>query len=150
MGRAQVEQLEKNGSYLSVPKGISMRPMIVGGRDAVMIRKIKKPPKRYDLVMYVRPNMQGVIHRVIHVRNGRYIICGDNCWRLEYVKPEQIKGIVTEYCRKGGEWKPVTNFWYQVYVHIWVDFLFIKRPIFYLRDKIKKYFGKLNKNAKKY
>ena len=141
MGLAQLEQLEQYGNYISVPNGISMRPMIIGGRDAVMIRKLESPPKRYDLVMYVRPDMQGVVHRVIHVRENDFIICGDNCWRLEYVKPEQIKGIVTEYCRKNGKWKPVTNFWYQVYVHIWVDLLFIKRPLFYVRDKIKKMLG---------
>jgi len=141
MGLAQLEQLEQHGNYISVPNGISMRPMIVGGRDAVMIRKLQSPPKRYDLVMYVRPDMQGVVHRVIRVRENDYIICGDNCWQLEFVKPEQIKGIVTEYCRKNGKWKPVTNFWYQVYVHIWVDLLFIKRPMFYIRDKIKKMLG---------
>ena len=141
MGLAQLEQLEQHGNYISVPNGISMRPMIVGGRDAVMIRKLQSPPKRYDLVMYVRPDMQGVVHRVIRVRENDYIICGDNCWQLEFVKPEQIKGIVTEYCRKNGKWKPVTNFWYQVYVHIWVDLLFIKCPMFYIRDKIKKMLG---------
>jgi len=141
MGLAQLEQLEQHGNYISVPNGISMRPMIIGGRDAVMIRKLESPPKRYDLVMYVRPDMQGVVHRVIRIRENDYIICGDNCWQLEYVKPEQIKGIVTEYCRKKGKWRPVTNFWYQVYVHIWVDLLFIKRPVFYVRDKIKKMLG---------
>ena len=88
MGLAQLEQLEQYGNYISVPNGISMRPMIIGGRDAVMIRKLESPPKRYDLVMYVRPDMQGVVHRVIHVRENDFIICGDNCWRLEYVKPE--------------------------------------------------------------
>lgn len=60
MGKAQLDQLEKHGSYISVPSGISMRPMIVGGRDAVLIKKLTKKPERYDLVMYVRPDLQGV------------------------------------------------------------------------------------------
>ncbi|MEE5991941.1 MAG: S24/S26 family peptidase [Oscillospiraceae bacterium] len=140
MGKAQLKQLEEHGFYISSPKGISMRPMIMEGKDAVVIKKIETPPIRYDLVMYVRPNMQGVIHRVIHVREDEYIICGDNCWQFEHVKPEQIKGIVTEYCHN-GKWKPVTNFKYQVYVHLWVDLLFLKRPVFYVRDKIKKALG---------
>lgn len=42
MGKVQLEQLERHGSYLSVPSGISMRPMIYGGRDAVLIKKITK------------------------------------------------------------------------------------------------------------
>ena len=137
MGKSQIEQLEKYGSYLSVPSGISMRPMIRGGRDAVLIKKLTHKPKRYDLVMYVRPNLQGVIHRVVCYENGKYVIIGDNCWQYEYVKPEQIKGIVTEFCHK-GKWHTIDNRLYKLYVHIWVDLLFIKRPLFYARDKFKK------------
>lgn len=136
MGKIQLEMLERDGRYISVPRGISMRPMIRGGRDAVVIEKLKDMPKRYDLVMYVRGEEQGVIHRVIHAGSDRYIICGDNCWKLEYVKPEQIKGIVTEYCRK-GKWHDVSYLPYRLYVHLWVDFLFLKRPVFCIRDKIK-------------
>ena len=137
MGKVQIEKLEKYGSYLSVPSGISMRPMIRGGRDAVLIKKLTHKPKRYDLVMYVRPNLQGVIHRVVRYENGKYVIIGDNCWRYEYVKPEQIKGIVTEFCHK-GKWHKVDEKLYQLYVHLWVDFVFVKRPVFYLRDKLKR------------
>jgi hypothetical protein len=137
MGKAQVEELTKHGNYISVPRGISMRPMIYGQRDAVLIEALKEPPKRYDLVMYTRPNAQGVIHRVIRKRADDYMICGDNCYQLEYVKPEQIQGIVTQFCRK-GTWYSVENRWYQFYVHFWVDFLFIKRPLFYVRDKVKR------------
>ncbi|MBP3747144.1 MAG: S24/S26 family peptidase [Ruminococcus sp.] len=137
MGKVQLEQLEKHGSYLSVPNGISMRPMICGGRDAVLIKKLTKKPKRYDLVMYVRPNLQGVIHRVVRFENGRYIIIGDNCWQYEYVKPEQIKGIVTEFCHN-GKWHKTDEKIYNLYVHLWVDFLFIKRPLFYIRDMLKR------------
>ncbi|MBR3283197.1 MAG: S24/S26 family peptidase [Ruminococcus sp.] len=137
MGKAQLDQLEKHGSYISVPSGISMRPMIVGGRDAVLIKKLTKKPERYDLVMYVRPDLQGVIHRVVRFKNGKYIIIGDNCWQLEYVKPEQIKGIVTEFCHK-GKWHKTDEKLYQLYVHLWIDLLFIKRPLFRVRDKIKR------------
>lgn len=137
MGQIQFDLLERDGHYISVPKGISMRPMIVGRRDAVLIEKLKTKPKRYDLVIYVRGKELGVIHRVIHVKGDDYIICGDNCWQLEYVKLEQIKGIVTEYCRK-GKWHKVDNLPYKIYVHLWVDLLFLKRPLFYVRDKIKR------------
>lgn len=136
MGKVQLEQLEQHGSYLSVPSGISMRPMIRGGRDAVLIKKLTKRPKRYDLVMYIRPNMQGVIHRVVRFENGKYIIIGDNCWQYEYVDPKQIKGIVTEFCHK-GKWHSVDEKLYLFYVHLWVDFVSVKRPLFYVRDKLK-------------
>lgn len=136
MGKIQFELLERDGRYISVPSGISMLPMIRGRKDAVVIEKIVNKPKRYDLVLYKRGKDLGVIHRVIKLKNDKYIICGDNCWQLEYVKPEQIKGIVTEYCRN-GKWHKTNNLLYQIYVHLWVDLLFIKRPIFYIREKIK-------------
>lgn len=136
MGKIQFELLERDGRYISVPSGISMLPMIRGRKDAVVIEKIVNKPKRYDLVLYKRGKDLGVIHRVIKFKNDKYIICGDNCWQLEYVKPEQIKGIVTEYCRN-GKWHKTNNLLYQIYVHLWVDLLFIKRPIFYIREKIK-------------
>ena len=129
--------LERDGRYISVPQGISMRPMIRGGQDAVVIEKLTNKPKRYDLVVYVRGKELGVIHRVIHAKEDKYIICGDNCWQLEYVRPDQIKGIVTEYCRK-GKWHGGDYLPYKLYVHLWVDLLIVKRPIFYVRDKIKR------------
>lgn len=136
MGKAQLEELEKSGKYFISPKGISMKPMIYNKQGVVEIHKLDHPAKRYDLVMYVRPNGQGVIHRVIHVYTDHYIIVGDNCWQKEYVLSEQVKGIVVRFYRK-GRWYDVNNQWYRLYVHLWVDFLFIKRPVFYIRDKIK-------------
>ena len=144
MGRAQLSELERHGSYVSVPHGISMRPMIRDRRDAVLVRALTEKPRRYDLVMYVRPNLQGVIHRVLYWKGDTCIICGDNCWQLEAVKPEQIRGIVTEFCR-GGKWRPVTDRWYLLYVHIWTDLFFLRRPLFYLRDRAKRLLRKLRR-----
>lgn len=137
MGKIQLNILERDGRYISVPSGISMRPMIYGKKDAVVIEKIKHKPKKYDLVLYIRGKEQGVIHRIVKVKGNQFIICGDNCWQLEYVNKEQIKGIVTEFCRK-EKWYKTNNFLYKLYVHLWVDLLFIKRPCFYIRDKIKR------------
>ena len=83
--------------------------------------------------MYVRPDDQRVIHRVVRYEKGRYVIIGDNCWQLEYVKPEQIKGIVTEFCHK-GKWHKTDEKIYSLYVRLWVDFLFIKRPLFSMSE----------------
>ena len=137
MGKTQFEILNRDGRYISVPKGISMKPMIRGGKDAVLIEKIIDKPKKYDLVVYVRGKDLGVIHRVLFIKNNQYIICGDNCWQLEYVKQEQIKGIVTEYCRN-GKWHSTDYLFYKIYVHLWVDLFFIRQPLFYIRDKIKR------------
>ncbi len=138
MGKEQLELLERDGLYLSNPEGISMRPMIKSGRDVFRIEKLSHAPKRYDIVMYIRGEDQGVVHRVIRKDPDEYIICGDNCWSLEHVKEDQIKGIVTEFCRK-GKWHKTDELGYMIYVHIWTDLLFIRRPVFYIRDKIKRW-----------
>ena len=144
MGRAQLNELELHGGYISVPRGISMWPMIRNQKDAVEVRKLTEKPRRYDLVMYVRPDLQGVIHRVLYWKGDICVICGDNCWKLEYIRPEQIKGIVTKFCRK-GKWYAVTDKRYLLYVHLWTDLSFLRRPLFYLRDRGKRLVRKLRR-----
>lgn len=136
MGSAQLEQLNKYGMYVSAPCGISMYPMIRQGKDVVEIQKLTRKPKRYDVVQYIRGESQGVIHRVLYWKDDICVICGDNCWQKEYVKTEQIKGIVTKFYRK-GKWHSICEKKYQLYVHIWTDGFFLRRPLFYIRDKIK-------------
>ncbi len=114
-----------------------MWPMIRNRRDAVEIRKLEKPARRYDLVLYIRGTEQGVIHRVLHVRENDYIIAGDNCWQKEYVKHEQVRGIAVQFYRN-GKWHRVDEIGYRFYVHLWTDLFFIRRPLFYLRDKAKR------------
>ena len=143
MGKVQLELLEKDGFYLSVTEGISMRPMIKSGRDIMKVSKLSDLPKRYDIVMYIRDVDQGVIHRVIRKEQDAYIICGDNCWALERVRPEQIKGIVTEFYRK-DKWHKTDEFGYRLYVHVWTDLLFIRRPLFYMRDKIRRWIRRVS------
>ena len=137
MGKAQLEELEKHGYYLSVPKGVSMWPMLRNKQDVVEIHSLRKPAKRYDLVMYIRGAEQGVIHRVLHVRPEEYVIAGDNCWQKEYVPREQVKGIALRFCRK-GKWHSVDAAGYRFYVHLWTDLFFLRRPVFYLRDRLKR------------
>lgn len=136
-----MEELEKCGKYFISPKGISMKPMLGNKESVVEIHKLDRTAKRYELVMYIRPNLQGVIHRVIRVYDDYYLIIGDNCWQKEFVKKEQVKGIIVRFYRK-GKWYDTDNIWYRLYVHIWVDFLFIKRPLFYVRDKVKRFIRK--------
>ena len=103
MGRAQLEELKKHGVYLSTPRGISMNPMLYQNDSIAEVHAITQPPKRYDVVLYIRGKEQGVVHRVLHFKNGVYIINGDNCWQKEYVQPSQIYGIVTRFYRHGVE-----------------------------------------------
>ena len=134
MGKEQLKELEKCGKYFSVPKGKSMWPMILNKQGIVEIHRLERPARRYDLVLYTRGKEQGVIHRVLHVREKDYIIAGDNCWKKEYVPKERVAGIAVRFYRK-GKWYEVTDPRYLAYVHLWTDFFFIRKPLLYLRDK---------------
>ena len=140
MGRVQYEELEKNGFYFSVPRGVSMWPLVLNKQGILEIHRLERPARRYDFVLYSYGGEQGILHRVLHVREKDYVIAGDNCWRLEYVPKENVVGIVTRFYRK-GKWYDVTDWRYLLYVHLWTDFLFIRRPLLYLRDRCRRYAG---------
>ena len=136
MGKKQLEELEKHGSYFSVPHGVSMKPMIYDRQSVIEIHELKGEAKRYDVVMYVGKDDVGVIHRVHHVRDDHYVIVGDNCWQREYVRKDDVRGIAVRFFRK-GKWHDCTELSYRLYSHLWTDFYFIRRPLFYMRDKIR-------------
>ena len=149
MGKTQLEELEKHGKYFSVPQGISMWPMIRPKRDIVEIHRLEKPAKRYDLVLYIRgEEKQGILHRVLHVREKDYIIAGDNCWQKEYVPYEQAAGIAVRF-RRNGKWIETDNLWYLIYAHLWTDLFFIRRPLLFIRDKAKRVLRRLLRSAGK-
>ena len=137
MGKAQLEELRKHGKYFSVPRGRSMRPMIDSKKGVVEIHELKTEAKRYDVVLYETKDDVGIIHRVLHVKDDHYVIAGDNCWRLEYVPKKAVVGIVVRFYRK-GKWHEVTSRGYRIYSHIWADLFFIRRPLFFVRDTIRR------------
>lgn len=138
MGKAQLAELEKSGRYFSVPKGISMKPMIRSKQDVIEIEKLNTMAKRYDLVMYIRGEEQGVIHRVLQVREQDYIIAGDNCWQKECIPHDKVVGIAVSFYRN-GKWYSVNNKGYRLYARVWTDLFFIRRPLYYCRGKVQSF-----------
>lgn len=144
MGKEQLEELNKSGKYFSVPRGISMWPMILNKEGIVEIHRLTRPARRYDLVLYIRGEEQGIIHRVLRARETDYVIAGDNCWRKEYVPKEKVVGIAVRFYRK-GKWYEVTDRRYLAYVHLWTDLFFIRRSLLWLRDMAKRALRKIKK-----
>lgn len=96
------EQLDKYGSFTYRNTGISMMPLLKQGRDLFTVRK-KQPGerlKKYDVALYRRGD-QYVLHRVLELIDGGYIIRGDNCLNKENVKENDIIAVMTEYVHKG-------------------------------------------------
>ena len=88
------ESLKQSGVYITVTKGDSMNPMLVEGRDKVVVVPPEFPLKKYDVPVY-RKMGHYTMHRIVKVTKNGYIICGDNRAVLEKtVKKEDIVGML--------------------------------------------------------
>ena len=130
------EELERSGSLVFTNKGVSMMPLLRQDRDLMVIEK-KGPGrcKRYDAVLFKR-GAKYVLHRIIRVRERDYYVVGDNCRRGEYVRDDQILGVLTQVVRDG---KTITTDDpdYQRYVHLWCDFYPLRAGAFFVRDGLR-------------
>ena len=115
------EILAGNGEFRMYPKGTSMLPLIVQGRDSVVLkRNFENGAEKNDIAFYRRDNGQFVLHRVMRIDgDGTYVMCGDNQTTLEYgIKREQIIGYVDRLYR-GDKEVSFRCLKYRVYVLIW-------------------------------
>ena len=86
--------LKENGIYVTMTKGNSMNPMLVEGRDKVVVVPPKFPLKKYDVPVY-RKEGHYTMHRIVKVTANGYIICGDNRVNLERdVTNNDIVGVL--------------------------------------------------------
>lgn len=89
--------IEGGGVFTLKPRGSSMRPTIIPGRDSVSIVALKGRAQKYDILFYKRPDGQFVLHRVAAVLPDSYTLCGDHQVDLETgVKEDWVIGVVSE------------------------------------------------------
>lgn len=122
------EQLE-SGRTVTLPiTGTSMLPLLVAGRDSVILSSVKKPNIN-DIIFYRRNNGQFVLHRIIGVDENGYILCGDNQWVKEYgIHDHNIIGVVTEINRDGKTFN-INNDKYIKYYKRWLKLFPIRKPL---------------------
>ena len=123
--------LDEVGAYVSTPSGRSMRPMIRGDRDNILVEKPAGRLKKFDVALYERKDGTDVLHRVVRVRENDYAMRGDNCDYTEYgITDEDLIGVMTGFWR-GDRFIPVTNRRYRLYVR----FNYATYPLRWLRLK---------------
>lgn len=133
------EQLALHGRLIYTNVGDSMMPLLRQNRDLMVIeRKPEGRCKKYDAVLYRRPDGKHVMHRILKVRENDYILCGDNRWQRETgVRDDWILGVLTAVVRDGKE-LPVTDLRYRLYVHLWCDLFYIRGGLLWLKDKLRR------------
>ena len=116
------EELNKSGKLVYTNVGISMLPLLREGKDVMIIEKADDY-HRLDAVLFKRPGVEGrgkyILHRILKIYpDGRYWIVGDNCTSGEFVKRENILGVLKSVNRS-GKLISVTDFRYRLYITFW-------------------------------
>lgn len=139
------ESLRENGVHVSTTSGYSMMPMLKDRRDRIVLQPIgKEHLHRYDLPLYKRPDGVYVLHRIIKVCDGYYIIRGDNTYVKEKVPFDWVIGYVTEFYRKGRHVSSDSRT-YRFYAAFW-HFIY---PVRLLKRKIRLLGGRIWRKIKR-
>ena len=113
-----LEQLANGESVQFTPRGTSMRPMIYGGRDQVILSPAPAKLRKYDIPLYRRANGQFVLHRIVKV-GDTYTCIGDNQFDYEPgVRHDQIIAVTTGFIRNGKKCS-VHSLSYWLYCRLW-------------------------------
>lgn len=138
------QNLRQNGVHVSTTSGFSMYPMLRDRRDRVIIKSVgDKKLRRYDLPLYRYPDGRYVLHRILKVKDGYYIIRGDNTYSLERIPFEWVIGYVTEFYRKDRHVLSTSRV-YRTYAAVW-NFIY---PIRFLYRKLRSFAGRIWRKMK--
>lgn len=92
-----LDVLEKTGTLSFVPNGNSMWPFIKNRIQTVIIQKPTKTPNVYDVVFYLRPDGNYVLHRVIADDGDCFIVRGDSLLVDEKIEKSSVIGVMTGF-----------------------------------------------------
>lgn len=110
-----IEQvIAEEGKLVLSTAGVSMKPLLGNRRDTVIILPANGRLKKYDVPLY-RRGEKCVLHRIVDVLPGSYVICGDNCESYEYdITDDNIIGVLTAFYRK-DKYYTVNDWRYKLY-----------------------------------
>ena len=98
MIRRTIEQeLAQNGRAVIQTVGASMEPLLHNRKSTVALIAKQGRLKKQDVALYRRPNGEYVLHRVVKVLDGAYLIRGDNCIGSETVPEAWVIGVMAGY-----------------------------------------------------
>ncbi len=116
-----IEQaINEKGEIMVSTAGTSMYPMLRNKRDMVVIEKVTRPLKKYDVPLYRLKSGKLVLHRILKVLPKGYVIRGDNLYKKEYnVTDGNIIGVLKAFYREGKFYDCEKSKAYKLYVY-WV------------------------------
>lgn len=112
-----IKALSNGEIIISHFSGTSMYPLLKSGKDRVVIAPVDSTLKKNDVPLYKGRNGKLVLHRIIKVESGAYIIRGDNLYRNEHnVTDKEIIGILKGIYKGNKLYNCDTDFRYKLYV----------------------------------
>ena len=140
-----IETLIKSGQSVQLyPQGYSMYPLLVPGRDEVILSPLPaRPLRRGEVVLYRRDAGILVLHRICRCRKDAYYMVGDNQVKVEGpLREDQMIGIMTGFVRKGKLFS-TEDIRYRILSRIWLVMRPVRRCITVPGAKVKKLVRKL-------
>lgn len=116
--RTYEEELARTGAIAFPVRGVSMRPLIMEGRDVALVSAKQGRLGRFDVGLFKRGANEYVLHRVLFVTEDGYLFCGDSQDFTEMVDEGQVLGVLTGLVRK-GRWLDLAGWAYRCYVMLW-------------------------------
>ena len=112
--------LEDGKKVKITPYGFSMYPLLVGGRDSLILRSIDRNLKRGDICLYRRDNGIYVTHSVHHIdKTGIYLI-GESQKTIEGpLSMQQMLAYAEGFIRKGKLYS-CSDFKYKIVHETWM------------------------------
>lgn len=114
------KRLAEGNSIQVKPKGYSMYPLFMPGRDEAIISPVERTLRRGDVVLYRRAERILVLHRIWKINKKGYYMVGDNQNIVEGpLEKSRIIGVLTDVIRNGKKFS-VKSPRYQMFFGIWL------------------------------
>lgn len=128
-------EIANSGQEVStVVSGGSMLPFLASGRDYVYLKKTETPPKKGDIVLFLRKDGSYILHRIRFIRKDGYYMIGDRQICTEGpITPSQIVAVTVKVRRKGKLITPKSFVW-KFYRYIWLHTVKLRPLIFKIRS----------------
>lgn len=113
------ETLNNGGSFRLMVTGNSMLPFLRHKRDVVVVAPLSAPPKKGDILLYLRASDKVILHRVHKIHpSGALLMCGDSQFAPEPIHPNQVLARVSHIQRNDTliscsslSWRAVCAVW---------------------------------------
>lgn len=136
------ELLAMDRQAIFTVKGTSMLPFIGDNRDSVVLEKRDfKNLKKGDIILFQYDSGKYILHRIYNISNECYQTIGDGCISFDdWIRLDQIKGVVTKIVRKEKEIDCNSKKWKLIFF-LWMRLLPIRKhllKIYMILSKVKR------------